>query len=60
MRYLTPGDLHMSPYGVGDKGGNDLSPKPVEKSDYFIVAWKFWKRDGAKGVTEWEELTPDN
>lgn len=33
---------------VGLNGGNDVSPKPEEKSDHSVVAMKPVKTDGAK------------
>ena len=47
---LTLRDLFGSTSVVGLNGGNDMRPKPGEKSDHPIVAWKPGNAGGAKGV----------
>jgi hypothetical protein len=47
---LTLRDLLEPTLMVGLNGGNDVRPKPQEKSDHPIVAWKPGNADGAKGV----------
>jgi len=46
---LTRGDLHGSAESGRREGGNDDPPKPMEKSDSFIIASKPVKAGGAKG-----------
>ena len=47
---LTLRDLFGSTLVVGLNGGNDVRPKPEEKSDHLIVVTKPGNAGGAKGV----------